>query len=269
MLKKLGYLLVAFVVVIIGLHFSLPQDIGIKAASAEHINRFNHLPYYQESFLDRYQQYDSQQLTLSYQDVVWRVNANLDQPMYENPQEINDFSNIIVVNKYNYLPKDYVPTDLVAGNNNKLMRKDTASSFNKMVQDARKLGLNLYAISAYRSYDYQQQLYSQYTRVHGSLQADTFSARPGFSEHQLGEAIDVVNSSFNLSSFGASKEGQWVAQHAHEYGYIVRYQEDIVDATGYIAEPWHLRFIGVDVATDMKAKNITILEEYLIKYPQK
>lgn len=157
---------------------------------------------------------------------------------------------ILVVNKTYALPSTYAPGDL---------EPIVKSQFAVMQKDAAALGLNLYISSGYRSYDYQKRIYNNNVAAYGVEKTDTFSARPGHSEHQTGLAFDLntINDAFALTP-----ESDWVKEHAHEYGFIVRYPEGKSDITGYKYEPWHLRYLGVDTATAVYQSGLT-LEEYL------
>ena len=118
------------------------------------------------------------------------------------------------------------------------------------------------------SYDLQNRLYNGYVKQeHGdTARVDTYSARPGHSEHQTGRAIDLCGSYGSLNDFVNTPEGPWVKENCYRYGFIVRYQEDIVPLTGYKDEPWHITYVGKDVAQTMHEKNINCLEEYVVKY---
>lgn len=118
-------------------------------------------------------------------------------------------------------------------------------NWKQMKSDAASLGLNLWAQSGYRSYDYQNDLYNGYVKRKGKAAADTFSARPGHSEHQTGLAFDLNTID---SSFKNTDEGKWVAKNAYLYGYILRYPEGKTNETGYIYEPWHIRYVGKELA---------------------
>ncbi|MDG3044442.1 M15 family metallopeptidase [Bacillus sp. B6(2022)] len=107
--------------------------------------------------------------------------------------------------------------------------------------------MRLTAFSTFRSYDRQRVLYNNYVASHGKKQADRFSARPGYSEHQTGLAFDIggVNSKhWAEDSFANTKEAKWLAKHAHEFGFIIRYPKGKEKVTGYQYEPWHLRYLG-------------------------
>lgn len=157
---------------------------------------------------------------------------------------------ILIVNKTYALPSTYGPGDL---------DPTVKEQFAVMQKDAAAEGLNLYISSGYRSYDYQKRIYNNNVAAYGAEKTDTFSARPGHSEHQTGLAFDLntINDAFALTP-----ESDWVKEHAHEYGFIVRYPEGKSHITGYKYEPWHLRYLGVDTATAVYNSGLT-LEEYL------
>lgn len=155
---------------------------------------------------------------------------------------------ILVVNKSLPLPSWY-GSGLTA---------ETTGAFERMRAAATSSGLRLFIASGFRSYATQQAVYGGYVSREGVAGADRHSARPGFSEHQSGLTIDVNSVS---ASFASTPEGRWVADNAHHFGFIVRYPEGKERITGYIYEPWHLRYVGVDVATTLKNSGLT-LEEY-------
>ncbi|MGM9959836.1 MAG: D-alanyl-D-alanine carboxypeptidase family protein [Allobaculum sp.] len=121
-------------------------------------------------------------------------------------------------------------------------------------------GLNISnSYSGFRTYEYQSNLYNNYCASYGQAEADTFSARPGYSEHESGLAFDLIDNYGQLVT--SQPEAQWLLDHAHEYGFIVRYQEGKESITGYMPEPWHIRYVG-SVAPDIASSGLT-LEEYL------
>jgi zinc D-Ala-D-Ala carboxypeptidase len=165
----------------------------------------------------------------------------------------------ILINKQFGLPQDFVPKDLVKADmllsprsNYPYVRKDAHDALKIMFDAALEEGIELWFHSGYRSYGAQKQIYDSYVLRYGQAKADVFSAKPGHSEHQTGLAIDITSPSssgpFDLK-FGKSKEGRWVAEHAHLYGFIVRYPEDKTEITGYMYEPWHIRYVGIELAT--------------------
>ena len=156
---------------------------------------------------------------------------------------------VLVVNKTYSLPADYDPGDLTA---------ECDAAYMKMKAAAASEGLSLYISSGFRSYDTQDVIYNRYVANDGRANADRYSARPGHSEHQTGLAIDLNGVS---DSFGNTAEGKWVAAHAHEYGFILRYPKGKEAQTGYMYEPWHIRYVGVKAATAIFESEMC-LEEY-------
>ena len=160
----------------------------------------------------------------------------------------------VIANKKVNLPKYYAPGENV----------EARAQLDRMIQDANEQGVQLVYRSGYRSYETQVQLYNSYVARDGEAAANKYSAKPGYSEHQTGLAFDVgsVNASDDFkTSFENTKEGQWVQQHVHEYGFIIRYLEGKEGITGYQYEPWHLRYVGKDLAENIHDQGIT-LEEY-------
>jgi hypothetical protein len=136
---------------------------------------------------------------------------------------------------------------------------ETTAAFDRMRADAASAGHELYISSGFRSYGSQESIYNRYVAADGQAEADRYSARPGHSEHQSGLTFDL---NCICEAFGHQADGQWVADNAHRYGFIVRYPQAKEQVTGYIWEPWHLRYLGIDVATDVFQSGLT-LEEYL------
>lgn len=180
----------------------------------------------------------------------------------------------VVVNKQHALqPKDYVPKDLVMpnvplrvpGNESMQLRQVTATAMEQLFAAASKDNISLMLSSGYRSYTYQVNLYNGYVSSQGQETADTQSARPGYSEHQTGLAADVEPASKHCeveACFGDTPEGKWVAANAYRYGFIIRYPVGKESVTGYEPEPWHIRYIGVELATEMHNHNVQTLEEF-------
>lgn len=184
----------------------------------------------------------------------------------------NPDSLLVVVNKHRKLPDPYTPSDLkkpnVSFSNPKdkektLLRKPAADALETMFETAKKQGFELTAVSGFRSYKRQQSLHNTYVDRQGQESADTLSAVPGTSEHQTGLAMDISSSSANFQLepvFGETPEGKWVAEHAHEFGFIIRYPKDKTNITEYAYEPWHLRFVGNPHATYLYTHHLTLEE---------
>ena len=156
---------------------------------------------------------------------------------------------ILIVNKKYSIPSTF-RSDL---------ENEALEHLKQLQAEGSKLGYNVRTISGYRSYASQDIIYNNYVRKNGQAVADTFSARPGHSEHQTGLAYDVGQL---LKSYGNTESGKWLLNNCSKYGFIVRYPKGKENITGYSYEPWHIRYVGVDVATKIMNKNIT-LEEYL------
>lgn len=168
----------------------------------------------------------------------------------------------VIVNKKHKLPSSYAPSlSSVAGGQ---LRPEAASAFNNLLVAAKSSGLSsMKYVSGYRSYSTQQSLYNNYVARDGQAAADTYSARPGHSEHQTGLAVDVGNGGgCDLEiCFADTAEGKWVASNAYKYGFVVRYPKGKESTTGYQYEPWHLRYLGVAEAAAVYNSGKT-LEEY-------
>lgn len=176
----------------------------------------------------------------------------------------NPTSQWVIVNKHNPLnPKNYVPADLTSVGNGQFMRAAAASALKAMIAGAQKAGLNLYAASAYRSYDTQIAAYNSEVKAYGKAYADQESARPGFSEHQSGWAVDLGTGKCAIANcFATTAAGKWVVSHAANYGFILRYPKDKEAITGYEWESWHYRYVGTYLAQQMQKTGTTTLEQF-------
>ncbi|MFD6178259.1 MULTISPECIES: M15 family metallopeptidase [unclassified Isoptericola] len=161
-----------------------------------------------------------------------------------------------------WAPDDLVKPDVPALGGHDRMRPRAARALERLAAAADDAtGRTLVLASAFRSMPDQRRLYARYVAGHGSDDADTFSARPGFSEHQTGLAVDVAQQGTSYLRFGRTETGRWVARNAWRYGFVVRYPKGAADVTGYSAEPWHLRYVGPALTTRMHLAGITTLEE--------
>ncbi len=186
----------------------------------------------------------------------------------------NEDSYYAICNKLNSYPSSYVPGDLYVPNvlfsfnNNdmkKNLRKVAGEALEELFRAAMKEDIELFGVSGYRSYDRQNSIYSYNVSTRGVEETDKVSARPGHSEHQSGLTIDVSSSSagFDLvQSFGSTDEGIWLANNCHKYGFIIRYPYGKENITGYSYEPWHIRYIGKDLASFIDENNLTLEELY-------
>lgn len=171
------------------------------------------------------------------------------------------------------MPEDYKPEDLVVPNvpfsfsgtlEKSYLRKEAAEALERLFDLAKKEGIQLNAVSGFRSYDYQKNLYANNVKRKGQEHTDRFSAKPGHSEHQTGLTMDVSSKSANNElelTFANTKEGKWLEKNAHRAGFIIRYPKGKESITGYAYEPWHIRYVG-DIAESIYKKKLT-LEEYM------
>jgi D-alanyl-D-alanine carboxypeptidase len=167
-------------------------------------------------------------------------------------------------------PVDYAPTDLVtpdvASQNPPTLRAEVAAAVVEMFAAGEAEGAGAFQVqSAYRSYATQVEVYGGYVQREGQAAADAQSARPGFSEHQTGLAVDIspVPLSCPLKAcFGDTPQGRWLADNAWRFGFLLRYPADKVEITGFMFEPWHFRYIGTELSTEMHEIGVTTLEEF-------
>lgn len=191
--------------------------------------------------------------------------------------DLNPESITVLVNKEYCLPKDYRPKnmvipdvlfDLTYYDERKLMRPEAAEALENMFNEAKTEGIYLYGISAYRSYQRQKSIFLNNIVKRGKVHTLRYSAVPGTSEHQTGLSIDVSTKGLKyklVTSFATSQEGKWLAENAHRFGYIIRYPKDKEDITGYAYEPWHIRFVGKDLAQYLFDNQLTLDEYYNYK----
>ena len=262
----------------------VPKSIDVITSNKYDKNIINYisLDYFKEENLDRYIKYDFidtksvYDTTIlkekyNYEDTVTFVNAYLDKDYYSNdiPLSKDKASKLdVIVNKYYKLDKDYEPEDLTVINSKfasgtQKLRKEAADKFEEMASDMLKENLKIYAGSTYRSYSYQEGLYNRYVKKDGFKEAETYSARAGYSEHQLGLAVDIVNGKWNYLSEG-DKEYTWLVNNSYKYGFILRYPHESEYITGYVFEDWHFRYLGIDLATKVHESKLTY-DEYIAR----
>ncbi len=155
---------------------------------------------------------------------------------------------VLLVNKKHALPQNYGGMD-----------SNAYAALQQLQAGAEAAGHSMPLISGYRSYAYQASLYNSYVAQDGQALADTYSARPGHSEHQSGLAFDIGALD---NGYGNTPDGRWLHAHCADYGFIIRYPAGKESMTGYQYEPWHVRYVGKEIASQIMAQGIT-LEEYL------
>ena len=176
-------------------------------------------------------------------------NVTVKEQVIQTSNGITYINGIMIVNKTYSLPSTYNPGE----------DPTARAALTKLQQAATNAGHNIPLLSGFRSYSRQQTLYNNYVARDGQALADTYSARPGHSEHQSGLAFDIGKLDNN---YGETAAGKWLAQNAHNYGFIIRYLKGKESITGFQYEPWHVRYVGVEHATNIYNQGIT-LEEYL------
>lgn len=187
-----------------------------------------------------------------------------------NPQKIlqplNNADQLVMrVDKENAVKSDFYPQDLrgkVLGQRQVTLRAIVWQDLEQLLEDSRAAGLNLMIRSSFRDFDTQQDLFTYYVAIEGFEEANTYSAQPGHSEHQLGTTIDfgTGRASDNTADFALEPEGRWLAKHAYKYGFVLSYPPDKEDYTGYVFEPWHYRYVGVENALILHDQGLTLNE---------
>lgn len=262
----------------------IPDNVNIIIDSKYNKDIINimNLSYFKIDNLKRYLDYDIMEVKsiydisnikkdFNYEDVVTYVNANLDKEYYSSDNLISneDASKIdVLVNKYHKLDENYEPSDLTIidskyASGTQKLRKEAQIKFEEMASDMAKENLKIYAGSTYRSYTYQKGLYDRYVKKDGFAAAETYSARSGYSEHQLGLAVDIVNGKWDYLSEN-DKEYDYLVKNSYKYGFILRYPRGSEYITGYMFEDWHFRYLGVELATKVFNSGLTY-DEYIAR----
>lgn len=262
----------------------IPDSVNIIIDSKYNKDIINimNLSYFKIDNLKRYLDYDIMEIKsiydisnikkdFNYEDVVTYVNANLDKEYYSSDNLISneDASKIdVLVNKYHKLDENYEPSDLTIidskyASGTQKLRKEAQIKFEEMASDMAKENLKIYAGSTYRSYTYQKGLYDRYVKKDGFAAAETYSARSGYSEHQLGLAVDIVNGKWDYLSEN-DKEYDYLVKNSYKYGFILRYPRGSEYVTGYMFEDWHFRYLGIELATKVFNSGLTY-DEYIAR----
>lgn len=262
----------------------IPDSVNIIIDSKYNKDIINimNLSYFKIDNLKRYLDYDIMEVKsiydisnikkdFNYEDVVTYVNANLDKEYYSSDNLISneDASKIdVLVNKYHKLDENYEPSDLTIidskyASGTQKLRKEAQIKFEEMASDMAKENLKIYAGSTYRSFTYQKGLYDRYVKKDGFAAAETYSARSGYSEHQLGLAVDIVNGKWDYLSEN-DKEYDYLVKNSYKYGFILRYPRGSEYITGYMFEDWHFRYLGIELATKVFNSGLTY-DEYIAR----
>lgn len=223
--------------------------------------------YFKRNLYKRYANYYKNNPDMTSREIVENVNCNLDYEYYtlDIKADLNK-KNLILVNKYYKLDRDYEPNNLVTINKKygrtRKIDAEVYKAFIEMYEAIEKENMNIYITSPYRSYNYQENLYNNYVKENGQTKADTFSARAGYSEHQTALAIDIAAKNSLYTKFATTKEYKWMLENCYKYGFILRYPENKEKQTGYMFESWHYRYVGKKVAKYIYESGITYDEYY-------
>lgn len=226
------------------------------------------LPYFRADKLERCLALVQANPELTPEEAAVSVNMGLDQDFYTGVEELPAPADPqVLVNKYRALPADYIPdlTRLDPAYGAGSLTPEAALAFVQMADAARADGISLRSVSAYRSYATQDALYRRYVAQSGQELADTFSARPGHSEHQTGLALDINTASIR-DHFEDTEEFAWLQANCAQYGFLLRYPEGRENITGYRFEPWHYRYVGEEIAQTCMEQGLTY-EEYTAQLP--
>lgn len=196
------------------------------------------------------------------EDVIAIINTGSDKEWYTDTKQVENLSNTMLVNKFNYLPADYAPTDIykiktMYAYEGHSIKEEVYDQFIRMWNAASKQNLTLIINSSYRTFDVQQELYN--------ISSDQYATKPGFSEHQTGLALDIITPGSVGNDFKDTDEYNWLINNAHKYGFILRYPEGKEHITGIAYESWHYRYLGVELATKVYESKLTY-EEYYAYY---
>lgn len=226
--------------------------------------------YYLNKNLDKYLEYLKTNTSYSISDVVAIINVQADKDWYDEDtiKEANvSKDELILINKFNKLDADTTFDDLknvsltLSYNGNKL-REVALNKYIEMYSAAKSEGLSLIITASYRTFEYQENLYNINASYSDEAYADEVSARPGFSDHQSGLAVDIAKYTVLLKDFETTAEFTWLQENAYKYGFILRYPKDKAYLTGFDYEPWHYRYVGIEAATIIHDENITFDEYY-------
>lgn len=206
--------------------------------------------------------------TISTTQLISLVNANRDYEFYTHTQPAAvEHGPLVLVNKYYYLEPDFHPEPVTInaayGTPGITMDITAYQQFEKLYAAALAAGFQLYVTSGYRSYEEQESVFQSWVEQVGTADAPNYAAKPGFSEHQTGYALDVFVPGSTTADFATTPAAKWLADHAPEFGFILRYPEDKVDLTGYSYEAWHLRYVGLEHAAAITEQDLS-LEEYAV-----
>ncbi|GFI41465.1 putative carboxypeptidase YodJ [Thomasclavelia cocleata] len=286
--KKVALVIFTFIIIILVIAYlvsniitliNTPDEVKIeKVSSKDPITLLN---YYLPSNKERYKDYKKKHPDLSDEDIVTYVNMSLDHNFYEHIIIQPNSKLNTIVNKYYRLDNNFVPDDLVYINDGYTDSNDPAYKYRKhqmsrevyddfvaLRNKCREKGISFYVVSGYRSTPAQEKSYRHMANTFSVEEADKTCSRPGHSEHTLGLACDVALDTYSFENIVTHPEYKWFAEILVDYGFIVRYPEGKDSLTGYSYEPWHLRYLGKDLAKKVYNSNLTYDEYYARNFTQ-
>ena len=240
-----------------------------KRDKVKYLEEFFSIPYAKLSNYDRYVKY-SDESGEDCEEVVLYVNLDMDKEDYTDSHEVLDFSYSMLVNKHHNLKEDFVPNNLISVSTDYASSDDIEcngvayNAFKEMSEAAKKEGLGLVINSCYRSYQDQIDIEELYRKTYGDSYVEKYVAKPGYSEHQTGLAMDIGSRSVNV--FANSKEYIWIQENAYKYGFIYRFQKKYEAITGFRSEAWHYRYVGKEIAKYIYEHNNMSFEEYYVMF---
>ncbi len=275
--KKLVIVCVVFCTVTTALVFGILKLTNTKDSDTqnndnnmikEETSKFAVVDYYKAENEDRYLAYQQENTELSIEDVVTHVNMHIDVPFFTNDPIIIDEPDAIdvLVNKVYQLPLDWVPSDLVVVDDFKgqQLQKVAAEAFLEMAEACKEEGFDIYVYSGYRSTEFQDEIYNNMVDVYGTEYSDQYVAKPGHSEHATGLAADVSIDGLHYEEIIDSEHYDFFKSQLTKYGFILRYLENSDHLTGYSYESWHIRYVGVELASEIEASGLTY-DEYVAR----
>jgi len=234
-----------------------------NSANIDKIIEIRKDPYYMEKNKDLYLKYYDEFTKV--RDLVEFVNVQRYDKYYDNEKPTDTSKDyLMLINKYNYLDENYEPDDLVKVDDSigwGYLREAVYDAYLKLRQDGLKEGYDLRVVSPYRDYETQYVIYHRYLNTDSQEVVDTYSARPGHSEHQSGLCIDLSVPGYSLDDFYLTDASVWLKQNCYKYGFIIRYPEGKDNVTGFIWEPWQVRYVG-DQAEKIYQSGLTFDEYY-------
>ena len=268
-MKQKYFLLISFIIFLV---LSILLFNNQKQKEIKEKDFYCTYPFCKNELINEYITYQKEN-NIPIKDAIIKVNIGLNHPFYTNTKEAKKKdTKEVLVNKYNYLPKNYVPKNLVETNkfakNTLKMQNNAYNAFIEMAEEIEKDYMHIRIVSAYRSFNYQENLYNNYLKYDSKDKVDSYSARAGYSEHQTGLAVDIDNTMVNYNRFHITQEFTWMQNNAYKYGFILRYPKDKEKITGYKYEPWHYRYVGKDIAKYIHDNDITY-EEYYYEFLDK